>query len=150
MDSYLVMFAKRQSDVYFNELDKLKKGQRPFNVLLIFPRLRCFAKNRKTEVLSIRDVDVAKEYLLHPVLGLRLIECCDALLEHDTATVKEMFGDIRLRQLYGSMTLFALVSHENSIFHKVIDRFFDGKLDNETEEYIYLLERLKNTIKIKQ
>lgn len=150
MGSFFVVFAKRQSDVYFDELYKLKRGQRPFNMLLIFPQLRCFAKNRKTEVNSLRDVDMAREYLTHPVLGSRLMECCDVLLEHDTTVVKEMFDEIHLRQLHISMTTFALISHEDSVFHKVINRFFGGKLDSETKEYIYLLEKLKNTITLKQ
>ena len=35
-------------------------------------------------------------------------------------------------KLRSSMALFALVSDENSVFHKVLDKYFNGKYDYKT------------------
>ena len=66
-------------------------------------------------------------YLEHPILGPRLHECCEAILTHKDKTVEELFGETHASNLQSSMTLFSLVSGENSIFHKVLEQFFDGE-----------------------
>ena len=40
-----------------------------------------------------------------------------------------IFGDIDAMKLKSSMTLFSLVSEEDSVFHKVLKKFFNGQID---------------------
>ena len=41
-------------------------------------------------------------------------------------------------KLRSSMTLFALISDDNSVFHQVLDRFYDGKMDTRTQALLKL------------
>jgi uncharacterized protein (DUF1810 family) len=81
---------------------------------------------------SIKSVAEAKAYLVHPILGQRLLECCEAVLTVEGKSALEIFGspdDIKLRSC---ATLFASVSPAGSAFHRVLDRYFDGGRDDKT------------------
>jgi uncharacterized protein (DUF1810 family) len=41
--------------------------------------------------------------------------------------------DLKLRS---SMTLFALISKQDSVFHKVLDAFYSGQMDERTIAFI--------------
>ena len=128
MDYDCGRFLRRQESVYENALRELKAGKQQMQYLLfIFPRLRGLAGSRKSFVYGLRDLNEAKVYLEHPILGPRLHECCEAILTHKDKTVEELFGETHASNLQSSMTLFSLVSGENSIFHKVLEQFFDGE-----------------------
>src|SRR6201995_68676 len=81
---------------------------------------------------SIKDLDEAKAYLSHPVLGKHLIEISSALLLLETNDAREVFGGTDSLKLKSSMTLFSLVSAADEVFQKVLDKFFNGKKDEKT------------------
>ena len=74
----------------------------------------------------------ARAYLDHPLLGSRLRECAEAALGVADRSAAEIFGapdDLKLRS---SATLFAGVSPEGSVFHRILDKYFDGEPDEKT------------------
>ena len=130
MDYDFGHFLRRLENVYENALRKLKVGKPQMQYLLfIFPWLRGLAGSRKSFVYGLRDLNEERVYLDHPVLGPRLLECCEAVLTHKDKTADEIFGEKQAANLQSSMTLFSLVSGENSIFQKVLEQFFDGEAD---------------------
>ena len=85
---------------------------------------------------AIKSKDEAKAYLNHPLLGKRLIECAEALLEIQGESAGEIFGypdDLKLRS---SMTLFASVSESDSIFSRVLDQYYGSQPDAQTLELL--------------
>ena len=106
----------------------------------IFPQLKGLGKSVQSDYYSISGLDEARAYLEHPVLSKNLFEITEALLEHSGKTAYSILGDDSVK-LRSSMTLFALVSENNSVFHKVLDVFFEGKMDEQTLE---ILERIYN------
>lgn len=80
----------------------------------------------KAYAISSRDEAVA--YLNHPVLGARLREITNVVLEYPCdADPNEFMGwPIDAVKLKSSMTLFDEVSPDD-IFDKVLAKFFDGK-----------------------
>ena len=64
------------------------------------------------------------------------LEICKALLEIESNDVSKVFGYPDDLSLKSSMTLFYLVSG-NDIFQKVLDKFFDGKIDEKTKNLLY-------------
>lgn len=48
----------------------------------------------------------------------------------------EILGDIDEIKLHSSMTLFVYVSNEGSVFHKALNVFYDGEMDELTLENI--------------
>ncbi|MBE6630705.1 MAG: DUF1810 domain-containing protein [Ruminococcaceae bacterium] len=62
----------------------------------------------------------------------------EALLLHKDKSARQIFGDIDGLKLRSSMTLFALQSPPNSVFHQVLDAFFDGEKDAVTLSMLQL------------
>jgi uncharacterized protein (DUF1810 family) len=63
------------------------------------------------------------------------------LLNLKTSDPKVIFGDIDAVKLKSSMTLFSLVSDENSVLHKVLQKFFEGQSDAKTLELLAAQEQ---------
>jgi uncharacterized protein (DUF1810 family) len=83
---------------------------------------------------AISSRDEARAYLQHPLLGPRLKECTQLLLQVEGRSALEIFGepdDIKFRS---SMTLFAQVSPEDEIFQRALQKYFSGVPDRLTLE----------------
>lgn len=126
-------FLKRQERRYEAVLRSLETGMNVYGCPdWIFPRLRGLATGRKAFVFGILDGCSAKAYLQHPILGDRLTTCCAAILNNKDKTPDEILGQGNARKLHCCATLFAAVSREDSVFHQVLDQFFDGQPDGAT------------------
>jgi uncharacterized protein (DUF1810 family) len=93
------------------------------------------------QTYGIADLDEAKLYLAHNELGKRLVEIASELLNLKVSDPEVIFGDIDAMKLKSSMTLFSLVSEENSVFHKVLQKFFEGQSDAKTLELLAAQEQ---------
>ena len=85
---------------------------------------------------AIRSRDEAVAYLNHAVLGTRLQRCCEALLKHQGQKIQDIMGfpdDLKLRS---SITLFVVISTQDSVFHKVLNAFYSGHLDERTIAFL--------------
>ena len=72
----------------------------------------------------------------HPVLGPRLLESGETLLALPTGTASENFGGLDAMKLKSSMTLFAEVAQQHSVFQDVIERYFHGERDRLTVDIL--------------
>ena len=126
-------FLEAQERMYETALKEIKNGEKESHWMwYIFPQLRGLGKSRMAYAYGINGIEEAKAYLAHPVLSARLIEITEALLEHKDQDVEDILGDIDAMKLRSSMTLFALISEEVSTFQRVLDCFYDGKMDKQT------------------
>ena len=126
-------FLRAQESVYNGALQELRRGKKTGCWMwFLFPQLRGLGESPMSFVYGLQDLEEAKAYLVHPVLGRRLTECCEVLLTHEDKSVVDIFGEIDARKLRSSMTLFSLVCEENSVFCKVLDQFFCGQHDSLT------------------
>ena len=131
-------FVKAQNLIYPIALKEIRNGKKRSHWMwYMFPQLRGLGVSSISRYYGITGIDEAKAYLAHPVLSKRLYELCGALLEHKDKKAYEILGDIDAKKLHSSMTLFALISKKGSIFHQVIDAFFDGERDIDTLDLIY-------------
>ena len=96
-------------------------------------------------IYGIAGLDEAKAYLKHPVLSARLIEICKALLVLKDKKPEDIFGRVDAMKLRSSMTLFALVSEDNSVFHRVLQQFYNGNMDEKTLELVRKIWTQKET-----
>lgn len=129
-----VTAQNKNRESYAVALSEIKAGQKQTHwIWYIFPQLMELGYSQRAKDYGITDIDEAKLYLAHPVLGERLREISQALLDLESDDANYVMhgypDDLKLRS---SMTLFAQVSEEGSVFHKVLDKFFDGKQDDET------------------
>jgi uncharacterized protein (DUF1810 family) len=98
----------------------------------IFPQLRGLGRSSMAERYGIADIGEARAYLDHPVLGDRLLEMTEAVLTHRDVSAYTIFGTPDDLKFHSSMTLFALVSEEGSVFRQALDCFFSGDPDKTT------------------
>lgn len=126
-------FLEAQERMYSVALKEIQNGEKESHWMwYIFPQLRGLGRSQMAYVYGINGIEEAKAYLEHPILSNRLIEITEALLTHKGKDIYDIMGDIDDMKLQSSMTLFALVSEEHSLFSQVLDSFYDGKKDEYT------------------
>ena len=130
-------FIKAQETDYPIALSEIRSGRKRSHWMwYIFPQYKGLGFSSTAQYYAIQNRKEAEEYLAHPVLGKRLLEISEFLSELESDDASKVMGypdDIKLRS---SMTLFYLVSG-NDIFKKVLDKFFEGKIDTKTEKLLY-------------
>ena len=125
-------FLKAQELDYETALAEIKAGhKRSHWIWYIFPQIQGLGYSSMSQHYAIRDMEEARLYIEHPILGRRLIEIAGALLQLPSNGAGDVMGYPDDMKLKSCMTLFSLVS-DNDIFQKVLDKFFDGKKDKAT------------------
>lgn len=128
----LQRFLDAQSHDYERALQEIKNGLKQSHwIWYIFPQLKGFGHSYNSEYYGISDLEEAKAYYDHPVLGSRLIEITEALLEHKDKSAVDILSPIDARKVKSCMTLF-LVASGNPLFKTVIDVFYGGQMDHKT------------------
>lgn len=94
----------------------------------IFPQLRGLGHSRRSHFYGIADRKEAEYYLAHPILGSRLREVTEALLENTNKSAVRILGDIDAQKVKSCMTLFDSIS-PNDIFSEVLASFYKGERD---------------------
>ena len=107
----------------------------------IFPQLDGLGRSTTARRYAIKSIEEAQEYLNHPVLGSRLLKCADTVYEIEGKTASEIFGYPDDLKLKSSMTLFSQVA-DNSVFVRVLDKYFQSERDTKT---LQLREKLEQT-----
>ncbi|MEV6343698.1 DUF1810 domain-containing protein [Actinoplanes sp. NPDC051851] len=125
--SELQRFVDAQDGIYERALAELAAGQKRSHWMwFVFPQLAGLGSSPTARRYAIRDLAEARDYLAHPLLGARLIECAETLLGlPEGADVSRIFGfpdDLKLRS---SMTLFARAD-DSGVFERVLKRFCEG------------------------
>jgi uncharacterized protein (DUF1810 family) len=131
----LARFVEAQERDYGHALAEITAGRKRSHWMwYVFPQFEGLGSSPTSRHFAIKSLDEAKAYLAHPVLGPRLVACAKTALEVEGRTAYEIFGspdDVKLRS---SATLFAAVTPAASVFHRLIDKYFDGQQDERTIE----------------
>lgn len=132
-DSFcLERFVKAQEQMYAIALQEIEQGQKWSHwIWYIFPQLAVLGHSRNAKYYGLSGYDEAEAYLNHPVLGGRLREITQALLQHKELTADEILGGIDAMKVKSCMTLFAEVSPDD-IFDEVLKVFYNGSYDKLT------------------
>jgi uncharacterized protein (DUF1810 family) len=129
----LQRFVEAQQPVYDQALTELRAGsKRSHWMWFVFPQISGLGHSSMAQRYAIRDSDEASAYLAHPLLGQRLEECAQALLQHSERPVRQILGSPDDLKLRSSMTLFAAMAPERQVFQAVLDAFFAGQADPAT------------------
>ena len=126
-------FVEAQEHMYEIALEEIKNGEKQSHWMwYIFPQIRGLGMSSMAHIYGIDGLDEAKAYLDHPTLSVRLFEISEALLKHKKKRPEAIFGYTDAMKLRSSMTLFTLVSEDDSVFHKVLQAFYNGEMDEFT------------------
>ena len=123
-------FLDAQRDDYAAALAEVRRGRKTSHWMwYIFPQIAGLGQSSTARYYSIRDLEEAREYYAHPVLGQRLREISGALLELRGSDPVAVFGGIDSMKLKSSMTLFAVAAPDDPIFQQVLDKYYGGEQD---------------------
>jgi uncharacterized protein (DUF1810 family) len=126
-------FVQAQEEVYPRALAEIKRGRKRSHWMwFIFPQIDGLGYSSTAKFYAIKSQDEAKAYLSHPLLGKRLVECADALLNIEGKSAAAIFGYPDDLKLCSSMTLFSSVSESNSVFSRVVEQYYEGQPDQQT------------------
>jgi len=138
----LSRFVEAQDKVYERVLAELKSGRKRSHWMwFMFPQIEGLGSSSTTRYYSIKSLEEAREYLDHPVLGKRLRECAETILALEGLSASSIFGYPDDLKLKSSMTLFAAVAEGQSVFGRVLEKYYRGNRDERT---LAILERLRN------
>ena len=126
-------FLTAQEPVIQTVLAELKNGCKQSHWMwFIFPQIDGLGFSSTTRYYAIKSLDEARQYLDHPVLGPRLLECTHLVLAIEGKSAREIFGSPDDMKLRSSMTLFARAASPASPFARVLDKYFQGQPDERT------------------
>jgi uncharacterized protein (DUF1810 family) len=126
-------FVQAQQSDYEQALSEVRSGQKRSHWMwYIFPQFDGLGSSATAQRYSIKSIAEAKAYLSHPVLGSRLIECAEAVLNVEQRSAYEIFGSPDNMKLKSCATLFASISPAGSVFEQLLDKFFQGEPDSRT------------------
>ena len=111
----LVRFLDAQSDVYEEVTKELTEGQMQTHWMwFIFPQLAGLGHSSMARRYAICDLDQARRYLAHPLLGSRLRHDVRLVSSHEGKSAVEILGSPDDLKFRSCLTLFAEAARENS------------------------------------
>ncbi len=128
-------FVAAQEGSWETALAELRRGRKESHWMWwIFPQLAALGRSGTAKAYGIADLEEARAYLAHPVLGPRLVEAARAMLGNAGQRPEAVLGGIDAMKLRSSMTLFAAVPGADPVFEEVLEAFHGGERDPMTLE----------------
>jgi uncharacterized protein (DUF1810 family) len=137
-------FVQAQADDYEQALAEIRSGRKQSHWMwYIFPQFDGLGFSSTAKRYAIKSVAEAQAYLGHPVLGPRLRECAEAVLSVEGRSALEIFGSPDDLKLRSCATLFAYVSPTGSVFHRLLDKYYQGERDSKTLSLLGIAPEVK-------
>lgn len=129
----LSRFQRAQQNSYDAALREIRAGLKTTHwIWYIFPQLKGLGKSHFSEFYGISGRAEAEAYMADPVLRGRLLEICDALLQHTDKSAVDILGSIDARKLCSCATLFREAAPDCAVFDRILAQFFGGRPDYRT------------------
>ena len=129
----LARFIQAQAADYVRAVAEVRRGRKQTHWMwYIFPQIAGLGFSEMSRRYAIKSRAEAEAYLKHPVLGIRLVEICEAALGVEGRSANEIFGSPDDTKLKSCATLFAAVSPHGSAFERVLQKYFRGEPDSQT------------------
>jgi uncharacterized protein (DUF1810 family) len=133
----LQRFIEAQDRVYPRVVAELRAGRKTSHWMwFVFPQLAGLGSSPMAQRYAIASLDEARAYLAHPVLGVRLRECTQLVLDVKGRDIGDILGypdDLKFRS---SVTLFACIDDAPPVFEAALQQFFRGEPDARTLELL--------------
>ncbi|RNI35724.1 DUF1810 domain-containing protein [Hanamia caeni] len=129
----LQRFIDAQQSDYETALSEIKRGRKQSHWMwYIFPQIQGLGFSATSKLYAIKNLQEARQYLQHPLLGKRLKEITNALIDLPSNNAHEIFGSPDDVKLKSSMTLFASLPGADPVFESALKKFFNGERDAKT------------------
>ncbi len=131
--------AQDRGNTYDRAVAELRAGQKSSHWMwFVFPQIAGLGRSPTAQLYAVRSLGEARDYLEHPILGPRLLECTRIVVELDPSprSAEDIFGATDALKLRSSMTLFARAAPNEPIFMQALNRYFGGEADAETDRLL--------------
>ncbi len=129
----LERFVQAQADSYAQALAELRQGRKRTHwIWYVLPQLRGLGRSPMADHYGIAGCAEALAYLAHPLLGPRLRECVEAVLQHAGKDAVAIFGSVDALKFRSCLTLFATVAPQQPVFARALEVFYAGAADEAT------------------
>ena len=133
-DPYLLeRFVEAQDSVYDQVCWELQQGLKMTHWMwFIFPQIGGLSSSAMSRRFAITSLGEADAYLNHSVLGPRLVQCTEFVINTSGRTLKQILGPTDNMKFRSCMTLFAHTTASNKVFEDALQRYFSGQYDQLT------------------
>ena len=129
----LERFVEAQNPVYDQVCWELQQGLKMTHwIWFIFPQIWGLSSSAMSRRFAITSLEEADAYLNHSVLGPRLIQCTEFVINTSGRTLKQILGPTDNMKFRSCMTLFAHTTASNEVFEGALQRYFSGQYDQLT------------------
>jgi len=135
----LQRFVEAQSLTFDQVLHELRNGRKESHwIWYIFPQIKGLGHSPMSIRFAINSRAEAQAYLAHPILGPRLQQCTQLVLDVPNRPIAEIFGYPDDLKFHSSMTLFSQVDTKPSIFEQALTKYFAAQPDQQTLDRLSL------------
>lgn len=132
----LERFVMAQDQIWPLPLREIRSGEkRQHWAWFVLPQVKGLGRSEFAKSFAIDDLDHARAYMAHPVLGPRLLETCAAMLALENTSAERVLGGIDALKLQSCATLFAEAGGPD-VFSHVLARYFGGLRCETTLDYL--------------
>jgi uncharacterized protein (DUF1810 family) len=139
-DADLIRFLDAQDQIHDQVVEELANGRKETHWMwFIFPQLAGLGRSGMAQHYAIHDLDQAKRYLADSILGPRLRQVVQLLINQKGKSAFEILGSPDDLKLRSCLTLFHEAASEDSdrdLFAKALDQFFPGEADGRTPDLL--------------
>jgi uncharacterized protein (DUF1810 family) len=126
----LQRFVTAQEPVFEQVCSELRNGRKTSHWMwFVFPQIKGLGHSSIAQHYAISSRAEAEAYLQHPVLGPRLRQCTQLVLDVQGRSIHDIFGEPDDLKFCSSMTLFAHATAENQVFRDALRKYFAGRFD---------------------
>lgn len=132
----LQRFVDAQDGVLDAVQAELRTGRKRSHWMwFVFPQLAGLGSSTMARRYAISSMAEARAYLAHPLLGARLRDCCDLLLQLPGKDAHAVFGSPDDLKLHSCLTLFDIASPAD-VFARCLRKYFGGAPDPATTQLL--------------
>ena len=130
---HLERFVEAQNPVYDQVCTELQQGLKMTHWMwFIFPQIEGLSSSAMSRRFAVTSLVEADAYLDHSVLGPRLVQCTEFVINASGRTLKQILGPTDNMKFRSCMTLFAHTTASNKVFEAALQRYFSGQYDQLT------------------
>ena len=120
----LQRYLDAQEYVIEQVMKELRTGKKQTHWMwFIFPQLKGLGRSEMSYRYGLDSAEEAAAYWAHPVLGARLRECLEALLESKANTAVEVFGETDAMKFKSCLQLFRSVAGDDALLSRCEYKF---------------------------
>jgi uncharacterized protein (DUF1810 family) len=129
--------AQDADGTYARVLVELRAGRKTGHWMwFVFPQIAGLGRSETSRRYAIASLTEAAAYLQHPRLGPRLIECAQIVEASSALSATQILGPIDAKKLQSCMTLFMRAVPAELLFARVLERYFAGAPDHNTDRLL--------------